>query len=175
LDGEELTGADRARGVTLVELLVVMAILAFLAGVVALNGPPLQSAAKREAEIFAARARAAFEQSAIDGAVYAIAVTPAGYRVEKLVNGAWTPAESGRYLSARKIARGVALAVSLADPAARNRDAREKERGDDEPARIVLDPIGTTTPFAAEFSDRAGVWIVRNRTDEAIVLEKRGG
>lgn len=175
MDGQELRAPSRARGVTLIELLVVMAILAFLAGVVVLNGPPLRSAAKSEAEKFAARARAAWEQSVIDGSVYSIAVGAAGYEVDRLVNGAWAPAEGGRYFSTRQTPRGVAVSATLADPAAQNKTQDAAENPEDEPARIILDPIGVTTPFIVEFADRSGAWTVKNLSDETIVLEKKGG
>ena len=173
MDAEALNRRARARGVTLIELLVVMAILAFLAGVVILNGPPLNPEAKSEAEKFAARARAAWEQSVLDGAVYAIAVAPGRYEVEKLVNGEWKPAEGGRYFASREAPRGVTLTARLMDPAALNKALERKAGAPDAPARIILDPIGVTTPFAVEFSGRSGVWVVRNLPDETLVLERK--
>lgn len=175
MDRKRLRRRRRARGVTLVELLVVMAILAFVAGLIALNAPPAQSQAKAEAEKFAARARAAWEEAVIDGAVFSIAVTPAGYEVDKLDNGEWKPADKGRYFSRRTAPRGVSLAAVLTDPAALNKKPETVDKPEDAPARIILDPIGVTTPFVVEFADRSNIWVVRNASDETIILERKGG
>lgn len=163
----------RQRGVTLIELLVVMAILAFVATLAVVNAPPARSSAKEEAERFAARVQAAWEDAVIRGSVASVALDARGYRVERLVGQEWVPDETRRRFGARALPPAVALVVELRDPAGAN----EKDTEEAEPAapRIVLDPIGATTPFAVAFTDRQGRWLVSNRDDQTIVVARDDG
>lgn len=161
----------RQRGVTLVELLVVMAILAFAASVIVLNAPPIRSPAKEEAERFAARLRAAWEDSVIEGDAAAVSLGESEYRVERFVSGKWAPAEAGRRFSERRMPQSVVMVATVDDPAAANERKAEDEDG---PVRVILDPIGLTTPFRVEFRDSRERWIVRNLPDETIVVARDG-
>ena len=165
--------AARQSGLTLVELLVVMAILAFAASLVALNAPPLRSPAKEEAERFAARARAAWEDSVIDGRAASIAIETDAYRIERFDGDAWRLENAGRRFAERRMPDGVAMLAEAFDPAAAN----EARADDDEakPVRIVLEPIGVTGPFKVEFRDGRERWIVRNLADETITVARDDG
>ncbi len=166
MDGQ---GIIRQRGVTLIELLVVMAILALAASVIVLNAPPARSLAKEESERFAARLGAAWEDSVIQGKAMSVAVGARGYRIERYVGGQWKEEVSGRRFASRTVPEGVVLLATVEDPAAGN----EKKTADAEEVRetrIILDPIGLTTPFKVEFRDRRESWIVRNLPDETIMV-----
>jgi general secretion pathway protein H len=167
LDGQGINA--RQRGITLVELLVVMAILAFAAALVVLNAPPMRNLAKEEAERFAARTEAAYQDALIDGAAISLAVSAEGYRVERFVGGKWELEAKARRFSERRMPDGVALIAAIDDPAAANRKADEEE---ETPARIILDPIGLTTPFSVEFRDGKERWTVRKAQDETINVER---
>lgn len=163
-------GIGRERGITLVELLVVMTILAFVAALVALNAPPARSFAKEEAEKFAARTRAAFEDAVIRGRTTSVVLSQTGYKVERLVGDEWKPIVNERYFSERSMPKGVSILATLADPAAANKAAKDKPE-EKSPTRIILDPIGLTTPFRVEFSDEKGRFIVSNAADETITIK----
>ncbi|MEX0645770.1 MAG: type II secretion system protein, partial [Parvularculaceae bacterium] len=60
-----MSARKKQRGVTLLELLVVMAILALVASIAVLSAPPARGAARDEAERFAARFIAACEESIV--------------------------------------------------------------------------------------------------------------
>lgn len=80
-------------GVTLVEMLVVLALVATLAGAVALGlGPATRGAALRdEAEILAARMRRASEEALLSGQPAALTWSEGTYRFLTLADGAWAP------------------------------------------------------------------------------------
>ncbi|MEQ1931926.1 MAG: prepilin-type N-terminal cleavage/methylation domain-containing protein [Parvularculaceae bacterium] len=163
----------RQRGVTLVELLVVMAILVFAASLIVLNAPPVRAQAKEEAERFAARTRAAWEDSVVQGTAAAVAVSNNAYKVERFVGGKWQVEPSGRPFSERRMPPGVAILAKIDDPALKN-EASAAGKDDKKPARIILDPIGLTTPFRVEFRDGRERWVVRNLPDETIMVERDG-
>lgn len=152
-----------------------MAILAFAASIVALNAPPPRSLAKAEAERFAVRVRAAFEDSVLDGAVARIAIGPDAYHVEKLVANEWKLDIRPRRFTERRMPAGVAVVATLRDPAAANEPQEETDAEADEPVSIVIDPIGTTTPFEVEFTDAKGRWRVINAGDGTITVARDVG
>ncbi len=162
----------RQRGLTLIELLVVLTILAFASALVVLSGPPERSSAREEAERFAARMRAAWEDSIIDGAAASVALSARAYRIERYENGAWRLAPASRRFSERLVKDNVAMTVLLDDPAEANKAGRGDGDADEEVTRIVLDPIGATTPFVVEFADRRERWRVSKSHDETIVVAR---
>jgi general secretion pathway protein H len=172
LDGQGIIERRRQAGITLVELLVVMAILAFAASLVVLNAPPSRALAKEEAERFAARTRAAWEDCVVKGATASITISDRDYRVERFVGGKWEPAQDARRFGERRVPDRVGMIAAVEDPAAKNEKPKEGE--EEQPTRIILDPIGSTTPFRVEFRDGRERWIVRNLPDESILVERDG-
>jgi general secretion pathway protein H len=169
--GPELT-PNSQRGVTLVELLIVVSILAFVAAVVALNAPPNRSNAQEEAERFAARAKAAAEYAVIAGRPTAIEVSASGFRVLVYSNGAWRDAPDRRQ-GRRSFPNGVGVALAMEDPSYANR-VRSGDARDEAPRRILFDPIGAATPFAIEFSSRRGRWRIERSADGRLSVSEHG-
>src|SRR5688500_11325744 len=80
-------------GFTLVELIVVLAIVGLLSAAVIVAMPDPRGSLTAEAERFAARARAAQERAVMDNRPIAIRVDQAGYGFEWREAGEWSPIE----------------------------------------------------------------------------------
>ena len=92
------TGADR--GFTLVELLVVMAIVALAGAAVVLAMPDPRGELRQGAERFAARVSAARDRAVIEGRDQVVWVSPSGYRFERAES--WP---EGSYATAEALVR----------------------------------------------------------------------
>ena len=98
-------------GVTLVEMLVVLVLVATLAGAVALSLPAARGADPLvEAELLAARMRRASEEALLAGAPVALAWDGEGYRFLVSMDGAWTPHPVRLLAETRTLPSGLALA-----------------------------------------------------------------
>ena len=79
------------RGFTLIELMIVITLIALIAGAAALALPDPAGGVRNEAERFAARARAAQAEAIVDAAPVSLWVTAGGYGFEERRAGAWVP------------------------------------------------------------------------------------
>ncbi|MEZ5893089.1 MAG: type II secretion system minor pseudopilin GspH [Parvularculaceae bacterium] len=143
------------RGVSLVEILIVLAIIAMVAGLAVASAPPGRSDARKAADKFAAVVDRAAQSVVTSGSVIGLDAQPSGYSFYLYERGAWKLAETtfpkGAFPS------DVTVAIETQEPEKRNEPERKK-RDDDKktpnPA-IRFAPTGETSPFTAYFQVRA--------------------
>ena len=82
-------------GFTLLELLVVLAIIGMMSAAVVLAIPDPRGSLTSEAERFAARASAAQERAILEARPLALRVTAAGYAFERREQAGWAPLADG--------------------------------------------------------------------------------
>lgn len=120
------------RGFTLVELMVVLAIMALAATAVVLTIPGEEQTVRSEADRLAGRLAAARDVAVIEGRSVAVDFAPSGYGFERRVEGAWQPLP-GRAFQQRSWPGGVRFVAGDGQGA----------------ARVLFDRVGTSsTPQA---------------------------
>lgn len=80
-----------ANGFTLVELMIVLAIMALAATAVVLTIPGEERTVRSEADRLAARLAAARDVAVIEGRSVAVNFAPSGYGFERRMSGEWQP------------------------------------------------------------------------------------
>jgi general secretion pathway protein H len=120
------------RGFTLVELMVVLAVLALAATVVILTIPGSNARVVAEADRLAVRIAALRDLAIVEGRPMALVISPSGYGFERREAGGWAVLP-GRGFARHNWPRG----VRLTDPA------------DGAPLRIAFDPVGMTSARTA--------------------------
>lgn len=83
----------RERGFTLVELMIVLAIIGLASGVVMMTMPDPRGRLVDSAERFAARARMARDGAVVGGREVNLVMDPAGYAFEERRQGGWQPSQ----------------------------------------------------------------------------------
>jgi len=121
-------GRRRQGGFTLVELMVVIAIIGLAASVVMLSVPETGGSLVGEAEAFAARAKAARDGAILEARPAAVRIGPGGYQMMRRLDGAW------RAEAAQDWAEGTAAVLSGGADGRVRFDAT----GLAEPAHLVL-------------------------------------
>ncbi len=121
------------RGFTLVELMVVVAIIATMSTAVMVAWPDPRGDLRHEAERLAARAGAARDMAVIESKPTALIFGPAGYGFSRRERGAWVPIVE-RPLNQRAWGEGVTVLSSTTGEARVNFDST----GLADPATVTL-------------------------------------
>lgn len=128
----EARARPHANGFTLVELMVVLAIMALAATAVVLTMPGEERTVRSEADRLAARLAAARDVAVIEGRSVAVNFAPSGYGFERRMAGEWQPLP-GRAFEQRNWPGDLRFAAGNGQGA----------------ARILFDRVGTSpTPQA---------------------------
>lgn len=122
----------RQTGFTLVELMVVLAVLALAATVVMLSLPGSEARAASEADRLAARIAAVRDLAIVEGRPVAVVISPSGYAFERRSAAGWESI-SGRGFERRDWPDDVRIVLPANQPA----------------IRIGFDPIGMTAGRSA--------------------------
>jgi general secretion pathway protein H len=133
-------------GFTLVELMVVLALIGLAAAAVVLTMPAPDGGTRSEATRFAARVAALRDRAVIEGRAHGLWVTASGYGFERRVGDGWQPLDEGR-LSRADWRRGTRVTV----------DGQPQGRLSFD--RVGLPSRAMTVEFAAGDSGRARVSI----------------
>lgn len=175
---------NRQRGLTLVELLVVIVILALASSVVLLNAPPSRPAVRDDAERFAARIQLALDETIASGGMMRVSIDAAGYGFEAVADGEWAPIDPNKTLARKTFDKRSTAVVEIADAANDNARALgddeddapstsdDEDEEDDKVRRIPLDPLGAQMPFSVRFSSPDGAWIVTVTEGAAIEVKQ---
>ena len=140
------TGRFRA-GFTLVELLMVVAIMGLAAGAVVLSVPDPRPSVAADAERFAARLSRAREEAILSNRPVAVEATAAGYAFTAFDGTAWSALDEGPF-GPETWTAGTSVAPSAP------------------PARIVFDPTGVADP--------AALTLTRDRHSRTITVDGAG-
>lgn len=163
------------RGLTLVELLVVMVILGLASSLVLLNAPPSRAVVERDALRFASSVRTALDEMVMTGVTYRLVVDATGYGFERYAGGAWITDGIDRAFQRTEFDNGVTATVEIEDAALANvralGDDEPNEQDDDEPRIIRLDPIGPPAAFTLRLLSPQGAYRVTLGPDGAMTVK----
>ena len=140
---------DDQKGFTLVEMMVVVAIIGVMSAAVVMNLPDPRGDLLQEAERLAARAGAARDAAIVEAKPTALVLGPAGYGFSRRERGAWVPTTE-KPLGQRAWGEGV---TALTGPAGE--------------ARVVFDSTGLADP--------ATVTLVRDDMRVSVAIGPDGG
>jgi general secretion pathway protein H len=142
-------------GFTLVELMVVIAVIGLAAGAVAWSLPDPAGRVKDEAARFALRVRAAHDSAVVEARPVSVWVTAGGYGFDARAGGGWLPL-GDRSLTVQRWQAGTQ--ASLGDPAAR--------------VRVVFDTTGLADrPLDLRLQRRAARATVRIGADGSVSVD----
>lgn len=152
------------RGLTLVELLVVMVILGLASSLVLLNAPPSRAVVERDAMRLAGNVKVVLDEMVMTGATYRLVIDAAGYGFERYSSGKWGTEGIGREFQRVEFDNGVVAKVEFNDAALANSEALgdEKPAAEDDgaPKVIRLDPIGAPVTFTARLTSPQGAYLI---------------
>ena len=144
--GRVRTGWSRA-GFTLVELLMVVAIIGLAAGAVVLSVPDPRPSVAEDAERFAARLSRAREEAILSNRPVAVETTPAGYGFMVFDGAVWAALDVGPF-GPETWTAGTTVSPAVG------------------PVRIVFDPTGVADP--------AALTLTRERNSRTVTVDGAG-
>ena len=156
----------RSRGFTLIEILVVLALIALLTGMAVLSTGVAGSPVTREARRLAATLALAVDESRLQGRVLGLRLDSEGYSYLELVPGepdagsglrfAWSPLTQRGALAPRTWPAPLGLELTI-----NGRPASTSVSNRASAPQVVLLPEGECTPFSLRLSDlrEAGVLV----------------
>ena len=162
----DLQAIRRSRGFTLIEILVVLALIALLAGMAVLSTGAVGDPVTREARRLAATLRLAVDESRLQGRVLGLRLDSQGYSYLELVPGdpdadsglrfAWNPLTRKGALAPRAWPAPLELALTI-----NGRRASTSVSNRAVTPQVVLLPEGEFTPFSLRLSGprEAGVMV----------------
>lgn len=137
---------DAQAGFSLVEILVVLAILAVMSGVTLISLGAINRGAQpeTEAKLFANRLSLAADEALVTGEELSLALDPTGYSVDVPASGSdgWSPHPSGLFGARHELSGRIRMEI---------------DAGVD---RIALRPDATGEAFSVVFSNADGGWRV---------------
>ncbi len=145
---------DHQRGISLVEILIVLTIIAMVAGIVVMNMPPGRSDLSDVGDRFAARLDFAAQGAITNGALTGMTFSEDGYAFYLYNRGVWSPLEE-KNISGEGFAPDYTVTIELSEAAKKNeradppKDAEKIIRPE-----IMFYPTGETTAFSVSFQDR---------------------
>ncbi|GGD00108.1 GspH/FimT family pseudopilin [Aquisalinus flavus] len=171
--------AGRQRGMTLVEVLVVVVILGLVAGVVVMTLPSEEDTARIEAFGFASQVKVAQELAVTRGEIVGLRMEETRYSFVAYRADGWTslvlPGAGGPEHSLAAETRSSLLLDS--EPATGTAGgtrpfslARESDQPPPQPDLVFL-PTGAAPPFTAMFTGPMGNWQVVAADDGSIIVE----
>lgn len=152
------------RGLSLVEILVVLALAAMVAGIVVINAPPGRGDARRAAERLAARLDFAAQEAVTSGAVLGLRLGDDGYEFYRYERGEWAPASAAQ-MNGEVFSPEFSVAIETEQPAKKNEPEERRLETKRETEKTVAPafrflPTGETTPAAFLIEDRRERWRV---------------
>lgn len=156
-------------GLSLIELLVVLIILALVSGVAMMSLPDQRTEAQDVAKRFAAHVAMLTDQAIVEGRPYGIVVTPGGWQARAFDGGQWVYRPLPNSM---QVLEDVTLTFTerdsfeLPEPEEQGVVQLRTPGGSGEvappptPPSITFDPVGERTPFDLEVVGRDEVWIV---------------
>ena len=150
----------RQTGFTLLELLVVMLLLAIIAGMVGVNlmRDPATTV-REEAQRLALLLQTAQEEAILQGTLYAISLEPARYQFLQLNDeGVMKSIDTDALLRPRELPEGVEIVDVLIDGAS----------SDQEKTGFIITPLGDLPNFAIVFEHDGHRWQVEGSADGSI-------
>lgn len=143
-------------GLTLIELLVTLLIIALISSVVVVTAPQSPDEVRKEADRFAAKLQAAIETSITTGSLIGMEYTEIDYQFYQYERGVWVDAKS-RFLQQSTFADDLSIEVIVPQRSRNNeRNVRPRLSEEVRDPTIFFHPTGETTAFSANFKNRRG-------------------
>ncbi len=166
------------RGITLIEMLVVMGILSAVAFVAAATVPNLQSDAEQAARQFALSLQLAEDAGALSGRQMRLTERNGGYVFEVRRVADWAPAKAGRISLSNRPPAGVIFSMQVDNPVLANARAlgdglvSDNEGINKEDPSTVIDPAGLPSEIRALFIQGDEQWrVLRTKAGEVDVAK----